>query len=213
MKRWLILSTLLAAAMTFAAVGTAHPGEGNGKGKKLTAKGGQLTFTVTTPDHGCRFDVWAMDQLTRKYKVKRNEDGSYTIRREDKGTFTTTGPKSPSSDPCPGVVRHGKHGQNLLPGITGGVHGYITGTLTGGTFNPNGSCVSPCSNTQFVAGFFTPNAGQTVSYTCNNGYAGCRFSFEYTAQRQQKQKLLYHHWVDRGTNGVTEDFFGDIATS
>ena len=62
---------------------------------------------------------------------------------------------------------------------------------------------------QFIAGFFS--AG--TQYTCNNGYAGCRFNFEYTAQRQHTQKLKNHHWVDRGLDGVHEIFIGDIATS
>src|SRR5436305_753204 len=179
MKRWLIVSALLGAALAFAAAGIADPGEGKGKGKKVTPRGGHLTFTVTTIDHGCDYRTWATDKLTRKYKVRQNQNGSYTIRREDKGVFTTTGPQSPSADPCPGVIRHGKHGKLLQAGITGKVHGYIQGTLTGGTFNPNGTCTAECTNTDFVAGFFTANAGSTVHHTCLEGYAGCRFNFPY----------------------------------
>jgi hypothetical protein len=211
MKRWLALPVLLLAAVAFAATGLAGPGEGKSKGKghKLTAKGGKVEFDVTTEDHGCSFRVWATDKLHRKYKVKRNKDGSYTVRREDKGMFTTVAGPSPSADPCPGVIRRGKHGIAVLAGITGRMHGYITGKATGGTFNPNGSCVLPCTNTQFIAGFFS--AG--TRYTCNEGFAGCRFSFKYTAQRQNKQKLKVHRWEDRGTDGVNEIFIGDIATS
>ena len=210
MKRWLALPALLLAAAALAATGLADPGGGKGKAKghKLSAKGGKLEFDVVTEDHGCSFRVWAMDKIHRKYKVKQNKDGSYTVRREDKGTFTTTGPLSPSADPCPGVTRRGKHGSALLPGVTGKMHGYITGKATGGTFNPNGTCVDPCGNVQFIAGFFSPG----TRYTCNEGYAGCRFNFSYTAQKQNKQKLKYHHWVDRGLDGVTEIFIGDIAT-
>jgi hypothetical protein len=210
MRRILIPFILLVGVLALAAVALADPGEGKKKGHKLTAKGGKIEFkNVTTEDHGCEFRVWAMDKLNRKYKVRKNQDGSYTIRREDKGTFTTTGPKSPSADPCPGVIRRGKHGSLLQAGITGKMHGYITGTATNGTFNPNGTCVSPCTNTQFIAGFFS--AG--TKYTCIEGFAGCRFSFEYTAQKQNTQKLKFHHWVDRGTDGVHELFIGDIATS
>jgi hypothetical protein len=201
---------VLLAATAFAASGFADPGGGKGKGHKLTAKGGKIEFNVVTEDHGCGFRVWAMDTLHRKYTVRRNQDGSYTIRREDKGKFMTVAGPSPSADPCdPAVIRRGKHGTTLLAGVTGKMHGYITGKATGGTFNPNGTCVSPCTNTQFIAGFFS--AG--TKYTCNEGYAGCRFSFEYTAQRQNTQKLKYHHWVDRGIDGVHEIFIGDIATS
>lgn len=210
MKRWLVLPVIVVAATALAASsGLADPGGGKAKGHKLTAKGGKIESDVVTEDHGCGFRVWATDALHRKYKVRRNVDGSYTIRREDKGKFTTVAGPSPSADPCPGVIRRGKHGTALLAGIKGKMHGYITGTATGGTFNPSGSCVSPCTNAQFIAGFFS--AG--TKYTCIEGYAGCRFSFEYTAQKQNTQKLKYHHWVDRGTDGVHEIFIGDIATS
>jgi hypothetical protein len=210
MKRFIMLPALLAAALAVAATGLADPGDkGKGKPKKLTGNGGQLQFSVVTEDHGCSFRVWAVDTIQRKFKVRKNGDGSYTVRREDKGTFRTTGPQSPSADPCPGVIRRGKHGQLLRAGVTGKLHGYIQGTVTGGTFNPNGSCVSPCGNVAFIAGFFSAGS----KFTCNEGYAGCRFNFTYTAPRSKQQGLLYHHWVDRGTNGVDETFIGDIATS
>ena len=210
MRRMIILFVLLVGVLTLAASGFADPGgKGKGKGHKASTDGGKLQFNVVTEDHGCSYRVWATDRVHRKYKVRKNQNGSYTIRREDKGNFTTTGTISPSADPCPAVTRKGKHGTTLRAGITGKMHGYITGTATGGTFNPNGSCVDPCTNAQFIAGFFS--AGTT--YTCVAGYAGCRFNFEYTAQRQGKQQLKYHHWVDRGLDGVNEIFIGDIAIS
>ena len=211
MRRWLILPALLVSALALAAVGAADPGDGKGKGKghEFKAKGGKLTLQVTTTDLGCSFRSWACDKISRTYKVRKNEDGSYTVRREDKGRFTTLAGPSPSADPCPGVIRKGKHGTTLLAGVTGKMHGYIQGTVTGGTFNPNGTCTAECTNKDFIAGFFT--AGST--FTCNQGYAGCRFNFEYTAQQQEKQKLKFHHWIDRGLDGVNEIFVGDIANS
>ncbi len=215
MKRLAILTAIVLGALALAAAGLADPGDGKGKGAKVTPKGGKLTFDdVRTADHGCDSRVWATDTLHRTYKVRSNHDGTYTVRREDRGTFVTTGPMSPSADPCPGVVRRGKHGTLLQPGVKGKTSGYIQGTVSGGTFNPKGSCTAECTNRDFVAGFFTPTtAGTAVTFTCNQGYAGCRFSFKYTAQRQNKQHLRYHHWEDRGTDGVTEVFIGDIATS
>src|SRR5918911_1270422 len=103
-------------------------------------------------------------------------------------------------------AKGGKFGQTLLAGRTGKLHGYLQGTVSGGTFNPNGTCTTTCSAGDFVAGFFTSGA----TFTCNLGYAGCRFSFEYTAQRHKRQGLRYHHWVDRGIDGVHEIFIGDI---
>ena len=207
MKRLLALPVLAAGAMALAALAFAHPVTANKH--QPTAKGGKLTFMVTTTDHGCDFRPWATDTLKRTYKVHLREDGSYTVRREDRGRFVTTAGQSPSADPCPGVIRRGKHGSSLNAGVTGKLHGYLQGTVTGGTFIPTGTCTATCSAVDFIAGFFTPGA----SFTCNLGYAGCRFNFSYTAQHQHKQGLLYHHWVDRGLDGVHEILIGDIANS
>jgi hypothetical protein len=213
MRRWLILPALLVSALALAAVGVADPGDGKGKGKgkghEFEAKGGKITLQVVTTDHGCSFRSWATDKISRTYKVRKNEDGSYTVRREDKGRFTTLAGPSPSADPCPGVIRKGDHGTTLLAGVTGKMHGYIQGTVTGGTFNPKGTCTAECTNKDFIAGFFTAGS----KFTCSQGYAGCRFNFEYTAQKQNSQKLKFHHWVDRGLDGVNEIFMGDIANS
>jgi hypothetical protein len=206
-KRLFAIPVLVAGALALAAFAFASPGHVNKH--KPNAKGGKLTFMVTTTDHGCGPQAWATDTLKRTYKVHLREDGSYTVRREDKGRFVTLAGPSPSADPCPGVVRRGKHGTTVLAGMRGKLHGYLQGTVTGGTFNPNGSCTATCSADDFIAGFFTSGA----SFTCSQGYAGCRFNFSYTAQRQQKQGLLYHHWVDRGLDGVHEIFIGDIANA
>jgi hypothetical protein len=205
MKRWLILPVLIVGALCFAAIGVADPGQGH----KPNAKGGKLVFHVTTTDHGCDFRPWATDTLRRVYKVRLNHDGSYTVRREDRGRFVTLAGQSPSSDPCPGVIRRGKHGETLTAGVKGKMHGYLQGTVSGGTFNPSGTCTAECTSSDFIAGFFTAGS----KFTCAEGYAGCRFNFSYTAQRHKRQGLRYHHWVDRGTDGVHEIFIGDIATA
>jgi hypothetical protein len=207
MKRWLTFPVLIVAALAFAAIGLADPG--HGQKHKPNAAGGKFTFHVTTTDHGCDFRPWATDTLRRVYKVRRNHDGSYTVRREDKGRFVTLAGQSPSADPCPGVSRRGKHGQTLNAGITGKLHGYLQGKVTGGTFDPAATCTAECTSSDFIAAFF----GSAATFTCSEGYAGCRFNFSYTAQRQKRQRLRYHHWVDRGTNGVNEIFIGDIATA
>jgi hypothetical protein len=204
MKRWLILPVLIVAALALAAIGLASPTKG-----KPNAKGGKFVFQTVTTDHGCDFRPWATDTARRVYKVRMNHDGTYTVRLETKGRFVTLAGQSPSADPCPGVIRRGKHGQTLLAGMKGKIHGYLQGTVSGGTFNPSGTCTDPCSSGNFIAGFFSSGS----KFTCNEGYAGCRFSFEYTAQRHKRQGLKYHHWVDRGTDGVHEIFIGDIANA
>ncbi len=208
-KRFAIPLVMIVVALSVGASAFAGDGkgrdEGHGKGK---GEKGKLSMTVVTTDHGtCQQNPWATDTFKRTYSVKKNEDGSYSVRRKDKGTFVTTGPVSP------GACESGsKHGRVLTPGYTGKVHGYLNGTVTGGTFNPNGTCTAQCTAGDFIAAFFTPGS----QFTCNNGYAGCKFAYEYTAQKHTKQQtapLLYHHWEDKGTDGVTEVFKGDIATA
>lgn len=207
MKRLAILALVAISALAIAAAGLADPGKGKGKAKGH-GDNGKVTMNVVTSDHGtCQQNVWATDTLKRSYTVKKNQDGSYRVSRKDNGTFSTTGPVSP------GACETGsKHGHVLTAGYTGKVHGYLKGTVTGGTFNPNGTCTAECSATDFIAAFFTAGS----QFTCNNGYAGCRFAYEYTAQKHKNQQptpLAYHHWQDRGVDGVTEVFKGDIATS
>jgi hypothetical protein len=203
-KRWLIFPVLIVGALSLAAIGFANPGK-----NKPGPKGGKFVFHVVTTDHGCNFRPWATDTLRRVYKVRLREDGTYTLRREDNGRFVTLAGPSPSADPCPGVIRRGKHGTTLLAGMKGKLHGYLQGTVSGGTFIPNGTCTAECTASDFVAGFFTPGS----TFTCSQGYAGCRFNFAYTAQRHKRQGLKFHHWVDRGLDGVHEIFIGDIANS
>jgi hypothetical protein len=209
-SRFAILPVLFVVALSVAA--SAFAGEGHGKGRdeghgKGKGERGKLSMTVVTTDHGsCGQNPWATNTLERSYSVKKSGNGSYSVRRRDKGTFVTTGPVSP------GACETGsKHGHVLTAGYTGKVHGYLNGTVTGGTFVPTGTCTAQCTAGDFIAAFFTPGA----QFTCNNGYAGCRFAYEYTATKhtsQQAAPLLYHHWEDKGTDGRTEVMKGDIAT-
>ena len=77
----------------------------------------------------------------------------------------------------------------------------------GGTFNPNATCNAACigDTAAFIAAFFPGG-----TFTCSLGYAGCKFNFEYSSP---DKSLVFHHWQDKGTNGVSEQFTGDIANS
>jgi hypothetical protein len=121
MKRWLLFLVLLVGALALAEIGLAKGGPGHGHGK-VTPQGGKLAFDVVTTDHGCNYRAWATDTITRTYTVKQREDGSYTVRQENKGRFVTLLGQSPSADPCPGVLRRGKHGQTLKAGHRYGRH-------------------------------------------------------------------------------------------
>jgi hypothetical protein len=163
-------------------------------------------FASTSPDNGSCGQQWAVDTFNRDFNVHVNGDGTYRVREEFKnGSFTTTGPVSP------GACETGSnHGTAVTAGITGNMQGFLQGTVTSTTFDPNGcnATGADCTTTQgFLTAVFGPAGPAT--FTCNLGYAGCDFNFEYAAGGQG---LIYHHWQDTEVQGA-EVFHGDIATS
>jgi hypothetical protein len=200
MRRMTILFVLLVGVLALAASGLADPG-GKGKGKK----NGQNRFsaTVVVPDSGTCGNVWATDTSTRKWTVKKNNDGTFRVGRQDKGTFVTIAGKSPGA--CDTT---GKHGALVNVGINGKFQGYLRGTVSGGAFNPTATCAAACVGDTAV--FISTVFGSAAKFTCSAGYAGCKFNFEYSSP---DKTLKFHHWQDRGTNGVNENFVGDIANS
>jgi hypothetical protein len=198
MKRLLTTAVLLAAALALAAAGLADPG-GKGKGKKNGHN--RFSALVTVDDHGSCGNAWATDTSMRTWSVKKNNDGTFRVARKDKGTFLTKAGQSPGA--CDTT---GKHGHLVNVGIKGKFRGYLSGTVTG-TFNPNATCDAVCigDTTKFITAFFPGG-----TFTCLKGFAGCKFNFEYSSPNKS---LVFHHWQDKGTNGVTEQFTGDIANS
>jgi hypothetical protein len=205
MKRFTIFAALLIAALAFAAVGIADPGNGKGKGggKSKRSSNNKFAYTVTTTDNGSCGNPWATDVVKRTFKIKKRGANTYQIQRKDKGTFTTLGGVSPGK--CDVKT---KHGSTVRAGVVGKFNGYLTGTVTG-TFNPSATCTASCGSTDvFIATFF--GAAAVDTFTCFQGYAGCKFNFNYDSNARD---LRYRHWQDRGTNGRTEVFVGDIANS
>jgi hypothetical protein len=202
-KRW-ILPGLLVAAFALAATGLADPGHGKGKGHgKNHNKFGP--YDVVTDDNGTCGNAWALDTEKRTFTVKRNRDGSYRVTRNDRGTFLTNAGQSPGA-----CETKGKHGATVLAGIKGKFHGYLRGTVTGGTFNPNATCPADCGFTDvWIATFFGPSA----TFSCNVDSPNCKFDFQYMARHQG---LKFHHWYDKGKGAGTflkERFHGDIANA
>jgi hypothetical protein len=195
------ITTSLVAALAFAAsAGASHGNPQPHPHKVKTA--------VLTTDGGCAGNTWANDTITRVLKVHRNRDGSYRIREEDKGTFVTNaGGAVASPGNCP--ENKSKHGKSVRAGVTGTLKGYITGTVTGGTFNPSATCsANPCTQSVFIATFFGP----TATFSCQTSSSDCKFKYDYHAKK--RQNLLRRHWQDRGTGAGTflhERFKGDIA--
>jgi hypothetical protein len=202
MKRLIALSALVLAALSLAAVAAADPGD-HGKGKK--GPHSRFTFTFVTTDNGSCGTAWANDTVQRTFIVKDNGDGTFRLTRRDRGMFTTIGGPSPGS-----CEKTGHHGKTVRAGVTGKLVGFLRGTVTGGTFNPNATCTgATCGATDtFVATFF----GTGAQFSCFTNSTDCAFNFNYTAAHNQK--LLFRHWQDKGKGAGTslvERFSGDIA--
>jgi hypothetical protein len=93
--------------------------------------------------------------------------------------------------------------------VTGKLTGFLRGTVTGGTFDPNAQCGNECG---FTDVFLTTFFGPTATFSCFENSSQCKFNFNYTAARHQS--LLFRHWQDKGKGAGTmlhEQFHGDIA--
>jgi hypothetical protein len=202
MKRRLVFPVLLLAALIAASTAVS----------KNPKNGKAASVTVQRIDNGSCGTPWATDTVRSTFKVKRNDDGSFRFTRRDRGTFVTTGGVSPGK-----CETKGKHGTAVVAGVKGNVHGYITGTVTSGTFNPNGCTAAGADCTTrsgTVNALFGP--GAAANYTCNQNSTDCKFDYEYTAPSRDNQMLLYRHWIDKGKGAGTmldEKLRGDIATS
>jgi hypothetical protein len=200
-KRW-IIPGLLATALALAATSAATPGHGQGKGKGHNKKFGP--YAVVTDDHGSCGNKWATDTEKRSFKVRHNQDGSFTVTRYDRGTFLTDAGQSPGA-----CETKGKHGATVPAGVHGKFHGYLRGRVTGGTFDPKATCPADCGFTDvWIATFFGPSA----TFSCFVDSHACQFSFKYHASHQA---LKFHNWYDKGKGAGTflkERFHGDIAS-
>ena len=176
---------------------------------KLPIYGGAAGATVasraTHPGRGHTLITWAVDTELRTFKVKRNKDGTFRLTRRDHGAFLTNDGQSPGA-----CETHGRHGSTVPAGKTGHFRGYLIGTISGGTFDPNATCPANCGDTDvFIATFFGP----TATFSCFTDSSDCKFNFQYHAPRQG---LKYHHWYDKGKGAGTllhEKFRGDIASA
>jgi hypothetical protein len=197
-KRW-IIPGLLAATFAFAATGLANDGHGPGKPPNKFGP-----YDVVTDDHGSCGNVWAVDTMKRTFQVKRNQDGTYRLTRRDQGRFRTNRGRSPGA-----CQTRRAHGSFVAAGKRGRFHGFLRGTITGGTFDPNATCPADCGFTDvWIATFFGPNA----TFSCFEDSRDCAFYYEYSARAQ---RLRRHLWQDTGRGAGTflrERFYGDIAT-
>lgn len=161
-------------------------------------------FPGASPDGGTCAS-WANDTYERSYMVVDNGNGTFKVTADSRGSFVTTGPASPGA--CE-TTNH--HGLTVNAGVMGGFQGFLSGTVTSSTYTPAGcdAAGANCSTTQgFLAAVFGL-APYSPAFTCNAGYAGCDFNFEY---HSSDQSLQYRHWQDKSDNHGGEQFVGDIA--
>jgi hypothetical protein len=210
MRRMVIPLVLLVGVLTLAASSLADPGD-KGKGK---AQGkNKFTFSLTTTDNRCNgVGTWATLTEKRTYVVHANGDGTFRLRRVDKGTFTSSDGISPGN--C--TANKSKHGQHIRAGVKGRFGGYLEGTITGGTFNKNAKCVDACFTGDFISTFFSGSPVFSCDGATNS--TDCKFNYNYTAPSRQanRPRLIVRHWQDKGKGSGTslkETFHGDIASS
>lgn len=204
------LFALLVGALSFAAAAYAHDGggrDGDRDRDHFEARSDSVfrfKTTLTSPDSGtCSGNVWANDTATRLYTVKKRDDGSYRLTAFDRGSFVTVAGQSPEA--C--NTANPRHGSTVTAGIKGNYGGFLSETITGGTFNPNATCAGECNRAAFVAAFFGASAQQNLD-------KNVRYVYVYMSK---DPALKYHLWLDAGhagsTGGLVTHDRGDIATA
>ena len=211
MRPWLALPILGALALVVSGPGMADPGN-RGNASKSKGKVGQSTFMVVTTDNGSCGTPWATDTLRRTFHVKANRNGTYTLTRRDRGSFVTLAARSPGA--CDTT---GRHGQTVLAGARGGVVGFLRGTVSGGTFDPNAACTTPAGACGFTDVFIATHFGAGATFSCFTNSRDCQFNYNYTAPASRgplNRSLIQRHWQNKGRGAGTlldEQFSGDIA--
>jgi hypothetical protein len=196
MRRFLFVALLAAATALLPAAAAADDGHGGGRGDRFGP------FDSASPDSGTCGNDWAADTFKREFFVQQTGPGTWRVTEAFvDGRFTTLVGLSPGA--CETTSSHGS--LLLPPPKVGSFGGFLTGTVSGGTFNAHGCDVpAPCTTT---SGFIAAVFGPTALYTCTTGVGACSFYFDY---RAHDQGLAYRHWVnasaDLGGNR------GDIAS-
>ena len=150
-------------------------------------------YAGSSPDSGTCGNDWAQDTFKRFFSVRQDSSGVWQLREDFKeGKFVTVAGFSPGA-----CETSGRHGHVVTAGVEGTFHGYLSGSVTGGSFDPDATCSAPCGGDKFVAAFF--GAGATWNVVT--------FKFTYHAEGAD---LAFRHWQnasdDQGGNQ------GDIAT-
>jgi hypothetical protein len=144
-----------------------------------------------SPDSGTCGNNWANDTFTRVFQVDQEDNTLVLTEFFKSGHFETVAGASPG-----GCQAGSDHGSLITAGVRGSFHGFLSGTVTGGTYNPEATCPDPCNGSTFVPAFF----GAAAVWNVINDW-----SFSYEAHGGD---LLFRRWTNAGSGNE-----GDIATS
>ena len=189
MKRFVVVA-LVAAAMALLPTAAAANGGSGSNGKFFGP------YSSGSGDSGTCGPDWANDTYKREFFVQQTSGTWHVTEAFLDGRFSTL------LGPSPGACETSNpHGLLVAADKKGNFGGFETGTVSAGTYNPNG-CNPPAdcssSTTAFIHAVFGPTGVYNVT----------TFYFDY---RARDQGLIYGHWVNASTDlGGNR---GDIATT
>jgi hypothetical protein len=166
------------------------------------------TFTGTTgPDSGTCGNSWATDVYESTVQVEPNVDGSYTIFKLVKGTFTTKAGQSPAACGTGGTSTN-----TVSAGVTGTFYGTETWKVTtpgsgkSADFDPLASCGAACSPD-------TNGSGDSSDQAQNQAFLNTFFPGASAPQFDTNYDFVYDagshgHWTDSNT---PQNNHGDIT--
>jgi hypothetical protein len=199
MKRLLVSAAAIVAAMGLMAPANA------GSVARATQEGpyGPVKFQ----DYGTCTNIWAdIKQKTTYYVPKKSADGSYQVRFDLSGPFTSIAGQSP------GACNSGTdNGNTVSNGIKGKMIQNFHIVVTGGRFNPDAKCGDECATD------YEWNGLNTFVNTFFKGTPAWAFSTEQLTHQLVKSgdsKLCKNRWeldYDPAT-GTIVNAKGDIAT-
>ena len=198
MKRWFVLWLVASALALVPTAAAAEDGQGDSQGNHFGP------YNSASTDSGTCGNDWAADTYKRQFFVQQTGPATWQVTEKYiEGNFMTVEGQSPGA-----CETSSPHGATVTADNTGNFHGFLSGTVTSGTFNPAGCDVAAdCASS--TTGFIVAVFGPAAQYSCLSGVGTCSFYFAYHANGDQD--LAFHNWVnasdDLGGNR------GDIATS
>jgi len=160
-------------------------------------------FNSSSTDSSTCGNDWANDTFKREFVVHDSGSGSWAVTENfDDGHFVTLAAVSPGA-----CETSSHHGSVVTADNKGNFEGFLSGSVSGGTYTPNG-CKAATADCTTTSGFILAVFGPAATYSCLTSGGASSFFFDYKGHGHE---LIYRHWInasdDLGGNR------GDIATS